>query len=67
MLRDQGVDVRLFMGASQPGEEAEPATQLDVLTELLGRDYDLVHTLPPDVRSVRSTRLSFRTVPERRV
>jgi CHAT domain-containing protein len=44
VLRGYGVEVRLFLGGERADAEgAEPATQLDVLKELLGRNYHLIH------------------------
>jgi CHAT domain len=44
VLRGFGAKVRLFLGNGRTGtEDAEPATQLDVLKELLGRNYHLIH------------------------
>ena len=60
VFRNRGIDVRLFVGAPgtkrpEGAEDAEPATELDVLTELLVGHYDIVHfaghaTMPdPDI------------------
>jgi len=44
ILRGYGAKVRLFLGAGRTeADNAEPATQLDVLKELLGRNYHLIH------------------------
>jgi CHAT domain-containing protein len=44
VLRRHGATVRLFLGTGQTdSDDAEPATQLDVLKELLGRKYHLIH------------------------
>jgi CHAT domain len=54
VLRQHGVTVRLFLGgAATEAEGATPVSQLDVLKELLGRNYHLVHyaghgTFDPD-------------------
>lgn len=54
VLRAHGVTVRLFLGGdATDAEEATPVSQLDVLKELLGRNYHLVHyaghgTFDPD-------------------
>ena len=45
-LENNGVEVNLFIGgpgSGAPPERASVATQLDVLTELLVRSYDIVH------------------------
>ena len=44
VLREHGFSVRLFLGLRGTDEDgAEPATQLDVLKELLGRKYHVIH------------------------
>ena len=45
VLRDCGLEVKLYVGApgTTPLPDSEPATQLDVLTELLVGGYDIVH------------------------
>jgi hypothetical protein len=44
VLRGHGAKVRLFLGTGRTdADDAEPATQLDVLKELLGRNYHLIH------------------------
>jgi CHAT domain-containing protein len=54
VLRQYGVSVRLFLGGEPTDAEgATPVSQLDVLKELLGRNYHLVHyaghgTFDPD-------------------
>jgi CHAT domain-containing protein len=54
VLRQYGVTVRLFLGGeATDAEDATPVSQLDVLKELLGRNYHLVHyaghgTFDPD-------------------
>jgi CHAT domain-containing protein len=44
VLREHGFTVRLFLGMrGTDADGAEPATQLDVLKELLGRKYHVIH------------------------
>jgi hypothetical protein len=45
LLRERGVEVRLFVGPpdSEPPDGASVASELDVLTELLVGRYDIVH------------------------